>query len=114
MDRIVIVTGGSRGIGAATAQLAAKSGYRVGIAYRTRQAQAQAPCLRFVRSGGTGPPRSIREVRLSLWRAKRALGTRASCGWIAQASALAAPHDRRPLPLRCRNQTVAKGGSDRR
>lgn len=51
MDRIVIVTGGSRGIGAATAQLAAKSGYRVGIAYRTREAQAQAT-VAAIRDGG--------------------------------------------------------------
>lgn len=42
MDRIVIVTGGSRGIGAATAKLAAKAGYRVCIAYLTRDSAAQA------------------------------------------------------------------------
>ena len=42
MDRIAIVTGGSRGIGAATATLAAKAGYRVCIAYLTREAAAQA------------------------------------------------------------------------
>ena len=36
MSKVVIVTGGSRGIGAATALLAAKQGYAVCVNYQTR------------------------------------------------------------------------------
>jgi NAD(P)-dependent dehydrogenase (short-subunit alcohol dehydrogenase family) len=42
MSGIMVVTGGSRGIGAATARLAAARGYDVAINYRTRQAAAEA------------------------------------------------------------------------
>jgi NAD(P)-dependent dehydrogenase (short-subunit alcohol dehydrogenase family) len=42
MSGILIVTGGSRGIGAATAKLAAAQGYDVAINYRARQAAAEA------------------------------------------------------------------------
>jgi NAD(P)-dependent dehydrogenase (short-subunit alcohol dehydrogenase family) len=42
MSGLVVVTGGSRGIGAATARLAATRGYDVAINYRTRQAAAEA------------------------------------------------------------------------
>lgn len=37
-----VVTGGSRGVGAATARLLARAGADVGIAYRSRQADAEA------------------------------------------------------------------------
>ena len=42
MSGVMVVTGGSRGIGAATARLAAARGYDVAINYRTRQAAAEA------------------------------------------------------------------------
>jgi NAD(P)-dependent dehydrogenase (short-subunit alcohol dehydrogenase family) len=42
MSGVMVVTGGSRGIGAATARLAATRGYDVAINYRTRQAAAEA------------------------------------------------------------------------
>jgi NAD(P)-dependent dehydrogenase (short-subunit alcohol dehydrogenase family) len=42
MTGVVVVTGGSRGIGAAVARLAAQRGYDVAINYRTRQAAAEA------------------------------------------------------------------------
>jgi NAD(P)-dependent dehydrogenase (short-subunit alcohol dehydrogenase family) len=42
MSGVMVVTGGSRGIGAATARLAATRGYDVAINYRTRQATAEA------------------------------------------------------------------------
>lgn len=42
MKKIAIITGGSRGIGAATAALAAQSGYDVCIAYGTDAAAAEA------------------------------------------------------------------------
>lgn len=37
MSGITVITGGSRGIGAATARLAATRGYDVAINYRTRR-----------------------------------------------------------------------------
>ncbi|MGB3202888.1 MAG: SDR family NAD(P)-dependent oxidoreductase, partial [Nodosilinea sp.] len=42
LKQIVIVTGGSRGIGAATAQLAAAQGYAVCVNYRHHEAAARA------------------------------------------------------------------------
>ena len=41
MGKIMIVTGGSRGIGAATARLAAERGYRVCISYRKEKGAAE-------------------------------------------------------------------------
>ena len=38
----MLITGASRGIGAATARLFARQGYGVGIHYHTAQARAQA------------------------------------------------------------------------
>lgn len=52
MQKIVIVTGGSRGIGAATAKLAAKSGYRVCVAYRSRETSAADVVAAIERDGG--------------------------------------------------------------
>jgi len=42
MSKILIVTGASRGIGAATARMAGRSGYDVGVNYRTNAAAAAA------------------------------------------------------------------------
>ena len=52
MDRIVIITGGGRGIGAATARLAAKAGYRVCIAFRERRGAADEVVAQIERDGG--------------------------------------------------------------
>ncbi|HZX79117.1 SDR family oxidoreductase [Lysobacter sp.] len=52
MDRIVIITGGGRGIGAATARLAAKAEYRVCIAYRERRDSADEVVAQIERDGG--------------------------------------------------------------
>lgn len=41
MSRVVLVTGGSRGIGAAVCRLAARDGWDVAVAYRERQAAAE-------------------------------------------------------------------------
>ena len=41
MDKVIIITGGSRGIGAATALLAARQGYRVCINYHADDESAQ-------------------------------------------------------------------------
>lgn len=51
MSGIMVVTGGSRGIGAATARLAAARGYDVAINYRTRQAAAEAVAADATRAG---------------------------------------------------------------
>jgi len=48
----VLVTGGSRGIGAATARLAAERGYAVCVNYRTNQAAADAVVAGIAAAGG--------------------------------------------------------------
>jgi len=42
MSRVLLITGGASGIGAAVARLAAERGYSVAINYRSRRAQAEA------------------------------------------------------------------------
>jgi NAD(P)-dependent dehydrogenase (short-subunit alcohol dehydrogenase family) len=51
-DRVVLVTGGSRGIGAATARLAAARGYAVAVNYRARRDAAAAVVGEIAASGG--------------------------------------------------------------
>ena len=51
--RTLIVTGGSRGIGAATARLAASRGYRVCVNYVSDEAAASRAVADIVRGGGT-------------------------------------------------------------
>jgi NAD(P)-dependent dehydrogenase (short-subunit alcohol dehydrogenase family) len=48
----VLITGGSRGIGAATARLAAQAGYRVCISYRSARSEADGVVNAIRRSGG--------------------------------------------------------------
>lgn len=52
MNKVIIITGGSRGIGAATAQLAAARGYAVCINYRNNQSAADAVVDEIKASGG--------------------------------------------------------------
>ncbi len=52
MERVVVITGGSRGIGAATAQLAAQRGYAVCVNYRRNRAAAAAVVGTIERAGG--------------------------------------------------------------
>lgn len=52
MNRILIVTGASRGIGAATAKLAAAHGYTVCVNYRTNRAAAESVVRDIASSGG--------------------------------------------------------------
>ncbi len=54
--KVVIVTGGSRGIGAATARLAAERGYSVVVNYAGNQAAADAVCAEITARGGTAVP----------------------------------------------------------
>jgi Dehydrogenases with different specificities (related to short-chain alcohol dehydrogenases) len=53
MKKVMLVTGASRGIGAATARLGAAAGYAVCINYRSREAEARAVADDISRSGGT-------------------------------------------------------------
>ena len=52
MKKVLVVTGGSRGIGAATARLAAAKGYAVCIAYRSNQVAASAIVQEIAEAGG--------------------------------------------------------------
>lgn len=52
MNRILVVTGGSRGIGAATARLAAQKGYAVCISYLTNEKAATAVVDEITKTGG--------------------------------------------------------------
>uniref|UniRef100_UPI000F0213C1 SDR family NAD(P)-dependent oxidoreductase n=1 Tax=Pseudomonas viridiflava TaxID=33069 RepID=UPI000F0213C1 len=51
MEKVLIITGGSRGIGAATANLAATQGYRICINYLSDHAAAERTCAQ-VRAQG--------------------------------------------------------------
>ena len=53
MRPVVLITGGSRGIGAATALLAAEQGYAVGINYSSNSQAASALVERIKAGGGT-------------------------------------------------------------
>ena len=52
MDKVIIVTGGSRGIGAATARLAAQQGYAVALSYLRSGEAAQAIVQEIEGAGG--------------------------------------------------------------
>ncbi|ESX87721.1 SDR family oxidoreductase [Mesorhizobium sp. RSR565B] len=51
-QKVLLVTGGSRGIGAATCRLAAKAGYRVAVNYAANEAAAQALVAEIEVGGG--------------------------------------------------------------
>ena len=53
MTGVLLITGGSRGIGAATARLAATEGYAVAVNYRDRADAAEAVVAEIVMAGGT-------------------------------------------------------------
>jgi NAD(P)-dependent dehydrogenase (short-subunit alcohol dehydrogenase family) len=52
MDKVMIVTGGGRGIGAATALLGAERGYAVAVNYRSKREAAEALVKRIESQGG--------------------------------------------------------------
>ena len=53
MSKVLLVTGGSRGIGAAVALLAAKQGYAVAVNFNGNQAAADSVAGQIRDSGGT-------------------------------------------------------------
>ncbi|NJC71172.1 SDR family oxidoreductase [Planosporangium thailandense] len=53
MDRVVVITGGGRGIGAATARLAARRGYRVCVNYHRDAGAAERVVEAITDDGGT-------------------------------------------------------------
>lgn len=55
-EKIALITGASRGIGAATARLLASEGYAVAINYRKAEQQALALCQEITRAGGRAIP----------------------------------------------------------
>lgn len=62
MDRAVLITGASRGIGAAVARRFAREGWRVGVNYRTSRGRAEALGSRDRRRRGTDRPPARRCV----------------------------------------------------
>jgi NAD(P)-dependent dehydrogenase (short-subunit alcohol dehydrogenase family) len=52
MEKIILITGGSRGIGAATARLAAAEGYAVCISYLRNRPAAEAVVQEIAKAGG--------------------------------------------------------------
>jgi NAD(P)-dependent dehydrogenase (short-subunit alcohol dehydrogenase family) len=70
MDKVLIVTGGSRGIGAATAKLAAERGWSVMTTYLERREPAEAVVQAIVAAGGkaatmqadTSRPEDVRKL----------------------------------------------------
>ncbi|MEG1068897.1 MAG: 3-oxoacyl-ACP reductase FabG [Ruthenibacterium sp.] len=52
MEKTVMITGASRGIGAACAQMFAEKGYRVAVCYHTQREKAQAVADDIVKNGG--------------------------------------------------------------
>jgi NAD(P)-dependent dehydrogenase (short-subunit alcohol dehydrogenase family) len=53
MDKVMLITGASRGIGAETARLAARSGYQVGVNYNQSREEAHALVDEIRAEGGT-------------------------------------------------------------
>ncbi|HEX5595595.1 MAG TPA: SDR family NAD(P)-dependent oxidoreductase, partial [Micromonosporaceae bacterium] len=53
MDEVLLITGASRGIGAATARLAAQRGYRVCVNYRRDESAAKTVVKEITDAGGT-------------------------------------------------------------
>jgi NAD(P)-dependent dehydrogenase (short-subunit alcohol dehydrogenase family) len=79
MNKVMIVTGGGRGIGAATCRLAAKAGYAVVINYQSDATPALALCEEIVASGGVAiaVQADVRELDdvYALFKAADELGT---------------------------------------
>lgn len=76
---VLLVTGGGRGIGAATSRLAAKAGYRVAVNYATNEAAAAALVEAITQDGGEalaikGDVGSEADIQTMFERIDRAFG----------------------------------------
>lgn len=79
MKNVMLITGGSRGIGAATARLAAERGYAVAVNYVSDKAAAEALCEDIRTSGGKalaiqGDVSQLPDVEAMFEQATRAFG----------------------------------------
>ena len=85
-----LVTGGSRGIGAATALLLAECGADVGIGYRNREKDAEDVVRRVASLGVRGFAHAAdiarRPVRSRCLRVRRASSADSICSWETPAS----------------------------
>ena len=52
MSKVLLITGGSRGIGATTALIAAKKGYAVAVNYQSDQTRADDVVKEIIKAGG--------------------------------------------------------------
>lgn len=73
MKKVLRVTGGSRGIGAATCLLAAKQGYAVAVNYHTEKSRADDNVARIIALGGKG---GVDSLTIGLGREVAAEGIR--------------------------------------
>ena len=85
MNQVMIVTGGSRGIGAATARLAATRGYAVCVNYRQDRVNAVRPG--FIRTeihDSTGEPNRLERLKelVPMKRAGEALEVATAILWL--------------------------------
>jgi NAD(P)-dependent dehydrogenase (short-subunit alcohol dehydrogenase family) len=53
MDKVLVVTGGSRGIGAAVARLAAAEGWKIALSYIARREEAESVVAAIAAAGGS-------------------------------------------------------------
>lgn len=79
MEKVAVVTGASRGIGAAIAKELCACGYRVAVCYRTGAQAAQALCEALTKEGKTAAPfcvdvRREESVRVMFQKVREALG----------------------------------------
>ena len=97
--KTALVTGGSRGIGRATALLLARAGADVALTYRTRQAEAQGvagqiralgPLDIFVANAGTWPSANVPLARLTRERWRETMAANLDAVFLSTRAALGA------------------------
>jgi len=92
-DKVLVVTGGSRGIGAATARLAAERGYGVVVNYAGNVTAAEAVCHGIISAGGeavavrgdVASPEDVEHIFRAADRMGRLVGLVNNAGIVDQA-----------------------------